>query len=300
MSKKNITIFAIAINLFFGFVPLSVGAVESGGAICSPTAAVIAESGTTDVYVCVNRIYRYAIVVGSITAVLFIVIAGYLYMFSGGSDANVSTAKSLIQTSLLGVGILLAGLLILKQINPEILKLKTISPTRIPGEAWVLPVVKVPGGTTGGGGGGGTTYSGGPGIPGNNSGPAGHSASELSCSFQGSKANYVKYMTETLFQAIKKICAEVKSKGMTAAISSISTGHIQSPGSLHNRGCATDFAGGDKQYTLTPVGKAVIEAAKKTGARINPGTDANQTYHVHVDVGPGNCTAPVLPLSART
>src|SRR3989338_2676315 len=151
MSKKNITIFAIAINLFFGFVPLSVGAVESGGAICSPTAAVIAESGTTDVYVCVNRIYRYAIVVGSITAVLFIVIAGYLYMFSGGSDANVSTAKSLIQTSLLGVGILLAGLLILKQINPEILKLKTISPTRIPGQAWVLPTVGSGGGTTVGG-----------------------------------------------------------------------------------------------------------------------------------------------------
>ncbi len=96
-----------------------------------------------------------------------------------------------------------------------------------------------------------------------------------------------------MFQATKTICSEVKSKKLNPQISSLTSGGHAAK-SLHYRGCAVDFAGGDPNYTLSATGKAVIEAAKKLNARINPGTDADQTFHVHVDTGFSSCTAPVL------
>ncbi len=256
------------------------------------------ETGANGLFTCVNQLYKYALVICSIAAVIMIMIGGYMYIFSGGNEKRVGTAKSFISSSLIGIAVLLVGFVLLRQINPSLLTIKNITPNQIAFEKW-----KVDGHMFDDdwdfNAGGQSGNIGGQGVTGNNSGPSGHKSSELQCSFQGNKANYVPYMTEALFQAVQALCAEVKSKGITAAISSISTGHISKPGSLHNRGCAVDFAGGDDYYVNHPTGKAVIEAAKKLGLRVNPGSDANQTFHVHVDVGIENCTAPILPISNR-
>lgn len=267
-----------------------------GSFICAPSDTTVSDVDSTsgDLYNCVSRIYTFSVIAASIAAVFMIVLAGYFYMFSGGSEERTGTAKSLISTSIGGLIILLGGLLILKQINPSLLKLKSISPQQIASRDWTYIGYSGSSGNTSGGGG----YSGGSGIGGDNSGPAGHKASELQCSFQGNKANQVPNLTEALFQAVRTICAQVKAQGLTAQISSITSGS-HAPNSLHYRGCALDFAGGDANYVNHPTGQAVINAAKSLGLVINPGPDAKQTFHIHVDVGDRNCKAPRIPDSKR-
>lgn len=259
----------------------------------APTDGTVAVNN--DLFDCINKLYKYALIVASIAGVFMIMLGGYMYIFSGGNEKKVGTAKSFITSSLLGIAVLLTGFLLLRQINPSLTTVKSITPSQIAQREWETIDDDW---NFGAGGKGGNI--GGAGVPGNNGSPGGHNASELQCGFQGNKANYVPFMTEALFQAIKQVCAEVKAQGFTADISSISTGHLAKPGSLHNKGCAVDFAGGNSNYVNTPVGKALIAAGTKAGLRINPGTDANQTFHVHMDVGISNCTAPVLPTSSRS
>ncbi len=90
----------------------------------------------TDLFDCVNQLYKYALIISSITAVFMIIIAGYMYIFSGGNTGKVSTAKSFITTSLLGITVLLAGFLLLKQINPNLLVLKNLTPQQIGQKNW--------------------------------------------------------------------------------------------------------------------------------------------------------------------
>ncbi len=108
-----------------------------------------------DLFDCINRLYKYALVISSIAGVFMIMLGGYMYIFSGGNDKKVSTAKSFITTSLLGIAVLLTGFLLLKQINPSLLQIKSITPTQIAQSEWaILP-------HDGGGGGGGTGPGGG-------------------------------------------------------------------------------------------------------------------------------------------
>lgn len=303
LTKQKNKILSIIFLSLYSLVLLSVPIFARAAAFdipCTPSATPITAPTTgttnnTDLFDCVNQLYKYALIISSIAAVFMIIIAGYMYIFSGGDSGKVSSAKSFITTSLLGITVLLTGFLLLKQINPNLLSIKNITPQQIGQTDWTNIDDDWDFGAGGTGG-----NVGGQGINGNNNGPSGHTSSELQCDYQGNKANYVPYMTEALFQAIKQVCAEVKSKGYTATISSISTGHLGKPGSLHNKGCAVDFAGGDKNFVNHPEGQAIIAAAKSIGLRINPGTDANQTFHVHVDVGLGNCSAPILPISSRT
>jgi hypothetical protein len=107
-------------------------------------------------FTCVNQLYKYALVICSIAAVFMIILGGYMYIFSGGSDKKVATAKSFISTSLLGIGVLLTGFLLLKQINPELLTIKNITPQQIGGRSWYVMRVEdgyinVGGGNRGGG-----------------------------------------------------------------------------------------------------------------------------------------------------
>lgn len=143
--------FALAIfaALHFFAADFSIAQAD-GSAICAPS-----DTGEGDVNACVNNIYRFSIIAASIGAVLMFVIAGYLYMFSGGSDKQVGTAKSLMSSSITGMVILLAGLLILRQINPDLLYIKSISPEQITSRDWEF-------GGGGGGGGGGLGGGGGP------------------------------------------------------------------------------------------------------------------------------------------
>ncbi len=81
--------------------------------------------GSSDLSSFVNGLFKFAIAVGAIGAVLRLAYAGYLYM---GTDmwSNKSAARAVISDVTLGLLLLLAIWLILYQINPDILKLNAL------------------------------------------------------------------------------------------------------------------------------------------------------------------------------
>ncbi len=148
----------VAITGLLYFVATPSVARADGSFLCSPSSGA---ASSNDAANCINRIYNMSIVVASIAAIVMIIIAGYLYMFSGGREDQTKTAKSLVISSLGGIVILLTGFLLLKQINPNLLSIKTISPVQIAKQDWALPNLNdyssggISGGVGSGGGGGG-------------------------------------------------------------------------------------------------------------------------------------------------
>lgn len=76
------------------------------------------------IFNCVNKLYRFSIAFGVSVAILFIIFAGYLYM--SGSEKGVTEAKSIIENTAAGLLILFVSFLLLRQINPELTRFKSI------------------------------------------------------------------------------------------------------------------------------------------------------------------------------
>lgn len=91
-----------------------------GEYLCTPTG-----SGS-DLVDCVNKMYRFGIAAGAILLVLFLVIAGYLYIT--GSEAGKGKAKLIIMNTVVGMGLLLGSYVILYFINPSLVAFKPIQP----------------------------------------------------------------------------------------------------------------------------------------------------------------------------
>ena len=86
--------------------------------LCTP------KGNGTDLVDCVNRLYKFSIAIGLAAAVLFIVIAGYSYM--SGTEQGATEAKNIIGTTIAGLAILFVSYILLKQINPDLIKFKPI------------------------------------------------------------------------------------------------------------------------------------------------------------------------------
>ncbi len=127
MHLTKIKIFAL-VGFLVVFSFLAIRPAQAVQLPCTPSSGAEAQN---DVFNCVDRLYRFGLVAATIAAVFMIILAGYLYIFSGGSESRVGTAKSFISTSLIGLAVLVVGYLILQQINPEILEVKNISPDQI-------------------------------------------------------------------------------------------------------------------------------------------------------------------------
>ncbi len=121
----------------------SVNNTTNNGAASNNTAA-------GDLYVCINRIYRFAIILASVGAVLYIVVAGYMYMSSEGNSEMVDKAKSYVSSAITAIVILLVGYILLKALNPDLIQFHNIQPPS------VIPATTTPptdNGVLGGGGG---------------------------------------------------------------------------------------------------------------------------------------------------
>ncbi len=111
-------------------------------------------AGTTntsagDLYNCINRIYRFAIILASIGAVLFIVIAGYMYMSSEGNGETVEKAKSYVTSSITAIVILLAGYILLRALNPDLIQFRNIQPPSVTPASTTEPTLNVMPGQSG-------------------------------------------------------------------------------------------------------------------------------------------------------
>src|SRR3990167_2674952 len=86
----------------------------------------------------INGLFKFAIAIGAIAAVLRLAYAGYLYMGQSDMWSHKGEAKQIITDVTIGLLLLLAIYLILYQINPDILKLKAlerIKPVSQPGQS---------------------------------------------------------------------------------------------------------------------------------------------------------------------
>lgn len=74
----------------------------------------------------INGLFKFAIAIGAIAAVLRLAYAGYLYMGQSDMWSHKGEAKQIITDVTIGLLLLLGIYLILYQINPDILKLKAL------------------------------------------------------------------------------------------------------------------------------------------------------------------------------
>ena len=81
---------------------------------------------SNDLSTYINNIFKFAIGIGAIAAVLRLAYAGYLYMGQSDMWSHKGEAKTIIGDVTLGLLLLLAIWLILYQINPDILKLNAL------------------------------------------------------------------------------------------------------------------------------------------------------------------------------
>jgi hypothetical protein len=98
---------------------------------------------TTDLPQIIKYIYMFSLGIVGIVALLAMIIGAAQYVMSAGNPSKASDAKDRIYSAILGIIILVASVLILRTINPDLVNI-----------GFVLPAI-----TPTGGGGGGTTYS---------------------------------------------------------------------------------------------------------------------------------------------
>lgn len=82
----------------------------------------------------INGIFKIAIVVGAMLAVLRLVYAGFLYMGTDIFDKK-GAAKEAIQNALIGLLLLVTTYILLNQINPDILNLNITQNLKAPSTA---------------------------------------------------------------------------------------------------------------------------------------------------------------------
>ena len=100
-----------------GFVPLAE----------TPAGSKLAQLSTSrDFSGFINGLFKFAIAIGAIGAVLRLAYAGYLYMGQSDMWSHKGEAKQIITDVTLGLLLLLSIYLILYQINPDILTLSAL------------------------------------------------------------------------------------------------------------------------------------------------------------------------------
>jgi hypothetical protein len=261
--------------------------------------AAFKNNNSGDLYKCINQLYKFAIILAGVVGVFFVVIAGYVYMSAEGNQESVDKAKSILTSTIASLVILMSGFLLLKAINPDLIQFKSIQPPSVKiselGNSNDVQVSVDPSGNP-------TKVVGGVG---------GSAAAELEangCTFQTAKQKTeAQYMTQGLFDKIKSLCYNVSKrdgKGSPAISSVIGQGQ-HSANSYHYKGCGIDFADGSQSGFIildkttgqlkggSKIGQAIYFEALQQGFtvdRINPGSDRDQTFHIHLDLG-SSCTS---------
>ena len=88
--------------------------------LCTP------QNDGNDLPRCINRLYRFGVVVGALMLVFFVVWAGYLYI-TGGETGKMK-GKGMIVNCLVGMGLLLGSYALLRFINPDLVAFRAIQP----------------------------------------------------------------------------------------------------------------------------------------------------------------------------
>lgn len=85
-------------------------------------------SGVTDFYTYVSAIYKFGIWAVGIVALFMLTFGGYTYITSAGNNSSMETAKKIITDAIVGVIMALTAYLLLYVINPDLVKMKKLTP----------------------------------------------------------------------------------------------------------------------------------------------------------------------------
>ena len=269
------------------------------GSINGSQTAVSGANNTAnnDLYNCINRLYRFAIVIAVTASVFMLVIAGYVYMSAEGNTEAVSKAKDILVSTITSLVILFTGYILLRALNPDLISFQNVQPpsVRVATSSYVSILASLPDTEK--------AYvalnsNGNIQVKGSANGNA-DTVKNAGCDFQTPRQQTeVSQLVSAMYQKLLTICSgALAASGKRPAISSIiGDAGVHATNSLHYRGCAVDFADGigngfydPKTKQGRPVGIAIANAASSQGLRIDPGSDQNQSFHLHADLGTTNC-----------
>ncbi len=145
-TKKKLKIFILGfllVEMFFTYAPARAQTTQYTGVqqqltdyLCTPSdASTNPTAAQGDLYNCINRLYRFALVVASVFSVFMIVIGGYIYMSAEGNQESVDKAKSILISSVTSIVILAGGYVLLKFLNPDLIKFQPIQPPSVVGQS---------------------------------------------------------------------------------------------------------------------------------------------------------------------
>ncbi len=97
----------------------------------SAVSCIVVEGGRTECSVpwiaeYIQGMYQYSVGIAGILAAIVLMAGGLIWLVSAGNASRISQAKSLISGSLIGLMLLFGSYLILYQINPDLIKLKSL------------------------------------------------------------------------------------------------------------------------------------------------------------------------------
>lgn len=148
--RKNKTLF---VALFFFAFSVGILAPVSGADAATGLQYTLLEkipgfTGTdgSDLPGYIKAIYKTALVIVTLSAVLMISIGGFMYLTSAGNTSAMGTAKSVIFDSLIGLAIALTAWLLLNVINPDLVNitLNGLSPVAVPAPGAAVSVTPPP------------------------------------------------------------------------------------------------------------------------------------------------------------
>ncbi|HRZ94976.1 MAG TPA: hypothetical protein P5262_00175 [Candidatus Moranbacteria bacterium] len=103
------------------------GSSDSASFDYTPMEKIPGFDATGDFSTYVLAVYNFGIWTIGLSALLMIMIGGFMYITSAGNNASMEKAKGIITDAIIGVLMALSAYLILYVINPELVKIKTIS-----------------------------------------------------------------------------------------------------------------------------------------------------------------------------
>lgn len=121
--KIFIFLFTISI-IFFGIYQLCQAVDFQLNIKYPPVPGAQEPSSTSNIPSLINYIYKISLALCGITALISILIGAFRYASAGSDSSKVGDAKDQITQALLGLLILLAAVLILRTINPDLVSFK--------------------------------------------------------------------------------------------------------------------------------------------------------------------------------
>jgi Type IV secretion system pilin len=117
---------------YLGIFALSTTMVQAEYIPLSPGLPILGRALTGDLPTLINTLVGLSVAIAAVLAVIMVAIGGFKYMTTDSMFA-MGSAKEQITNAIVGLLIVLAAILILKTINPNLVSMNLFNPGQVPG-----------------------------------------------------------------------------------------------------------------------------------------------------------------------